>query len=61
MPELDELLAIDTSDVSDDDFVLIFDNSAPTSKSKKASRTNLLKGSRVRVVIIISPPPKLPT
>lgn len=44
MPELDELLAIDTADVSDDDFVLIFDNSAPTSKSKKASRTNLLKG-----------------
>lgn len=43
MPELNDLPEIDPADVSDDDFVLIFDNSAPTNKSKKATRANLLK------------------
>ena len=44
MPELNEILEIDPADVSDDDFLLIFDNSAPSSKSRKTSRVNLLKG-----------------
>lgn len=43
MPELDDLPAIDPADVSDDDFILIFDNSAPSSKSKKSTRANFLK------------------
>lgn len=43
MPELDDLPAIDPADVSDDDFILIFDNSAPSSKSKKSTRSNFLK------------------
>tara|TARA_R110002110_G_scaffold168017_1_gene369173 strand:- start:505 stop:1026 length:522 start_codon:yes stop_codon:yes gene_type:complete len=43
MPELSDLPAIDPADVTDDDFILIFDNSAPVTKSKKASRSNFLK------------------
>lgn len=44
MPELNDLTEIDPVDVSDDDFLLIFDNSAPSNKSKKATRANFLKG-----------------
>lgn len=44
MGELNGLTEIDPADVSDDDFFLIFDNSAPTTKSKKATRSNVLKG-----------------
>lgn len=43
MPELDGLPAIAPADVTNDDFVLIFDNSAATNKSRKATRTDFLK------------------
>tara|TARA_R110000796_G_scaffold9452_14_gene32249 strand:- start:5851 stop:6372 length:522 start_codon:yes stop_codon:yes gene_type:complete len=43
MPELNGLPEIDPADVSDDDFILIFDNSAPSSRSRKSTRANLLK------------------
>lgn len=44
MAELDDLPAIDQADVSNDDFLLIFDNSASTSKSRKVTRGHLLNG-----------------
>ena len=43
MPELNEIIEIDPADVSDDDFLLIFDNSAPGSKSRKVTREHLFK------------------
>lgn len=43
MPELNEIIEIDPADVSDDDFMLIFDNSAPGSKSRKVTREHLFK------------------
>lgn len=44
MPEINELAEIDPSDVTDDDFVVIYDTSAPTgSKAKRVKRQNFLK------------------
>lgn len=43
MPELNDLPEIEPADVSDDDFILLFDNSAPTNKSRKATRSDFLK------------------
>ena len=43
MPELPDLPAIDPADVSDDDLLLIYDNSAPSNKARKVTRTQLLR------------------
>lgn len=42
MPEIDDLPEILLADVSDDDFLPIFDNSASSSPTRKISRANLL-------------------
>lgn len=44
MPELNDLPEIDPNEVSEDDLLLIYDNSAVSSKARKVSRENLLKG-----------------
>tara|TARA_R110000851_G_scaffold308778_1_gene467904 strand:+ start:39930 stop:40439 length:510 start_codon:yes stop_codon:yes gene_type:complete len=44
MVELNELPEIDVGDISDDDFILIFDGGAATLPSKKARRDNFLNG-----------------
>ncbi len=42
MPQLNELPVVETADVSNDDFLLLFDNSAATNKSRRVTRSNLL-------------------
>lgn len=43
MPRLDELPAVAPADVSDDDLLLLYDNSAATNKSRQVTRADLLK------------------
>jgi hypothetical protein len=44
MPEINELAEIDPSDVTDDDFLVVYDTSAPTgSKAKRVTRLDLMK------------------
>jgi hypothetical protein len=43
MTELNELPAVAEADVSDDDLLLLYDNSAATNKARKVTRAHMLK------------------
>ncbi|GGE29878.1 hypothetical protein GCM10011360_17420 [Primorskyibacter flagellatus] len=44
MAELNELPAIEPADVTDDDFLLIYDNSAASTPARRATRAQVLQG-----------------